>query len=298
MLVNAMLDAGANPDVHLGTPAKPAVQKQVDVTKKAADLRKPLLPLWSAMAYSCNPYGERHCSCKLTRSWSCRFAVEHHHVQLTALLLSYGASVEPYAAGKPRAGEMGWSALQNLAAAGKLSAKVSQHLLKLSASLHQSGGGGGGGGGGVHRGAVEAEVAALRKAVGSGTPLSADDNRIGELIHKLDAGYIPPELKARTPAHTKQLGWYVEFGSRVTQVLGRPARDHDGAVPVLAALRAVPRARVGRRGVAHQGPPTPKPGPGETLPLSRVFTAFDLCLHCLCLVSSPPFVSCLHCICS
>ena len=27
----------------------------------------------------------------------------------------------------------------------------------------------------------------------------------------------PPDLKVRTPAHTKQLGWYVEFESRVTQ---------------------------------------------------------------------------------
>ena len=27
----------------------------------------------------------------------------------------------------------------------------------------------------------------------------------------------PPELKVRTPVHTKQLGWYVEFESRVTQ---------------------------------------------------------------------------------
>ena len=27
----------------------------------------------------------------------------------------------------------------------------------------------------------------------------------------------PPELKVRTPAHTKQLGWYVEFESRVAQ---------------------------------------------------------------------------------
>ena len=29
----------------------------------------------------------------------------------------------------------------------------------------------------------------------------------------------PPDLKARTPAHAKQLGWYVEFESRVTQGL-------------------------------------------------------------------------------
>ena len=29
----------------------------------------------------------------------------------------------------------------------------------------------------------------------------------------------PPELKVRTPAHAKQLGWYVEFESRVTQAV-------------------------------------------------------------------------------
>ena len=29
--------------------------------------------------------------------------------------------------------------------------------------------------------------------------------------------YAPPELKDRTPAHATQLGWCVEFGSRVTQ---------------------------------------------------------------------------------
>ena len=29
----------------------------------------------------------------------------------------------------------------------------------------------------------------------------------------------PPELKVRTPAHTKQPGWYDQFESRVTQVL-------------------------------------------------------------------------------
>ena len=29
--------------------------------------------------------------------------------------------------------------------------------------------------------------------------------------------HCPPELKVRTPAHTKQLGWYVELESRVTQ---------------------------------------------------------------------------------
>ena len=30
------------------------------------------------------------------------------------------------------------------------------------------------------------------------------------------AAVCPPELKVRTPAHTKQLGWYVEFEFRVT----------------------------------------------------------------------------------
>ena len=36
------------------------------------------------------------------------------------------------------------------------------------------------------------------------------------------AEVCPPELKVSSPAHTKQLGWYVEFESRVTQA------DSDG----------------------------------------------------------------------
>ena len=38
---------------------------------------------------------------------------------------------------------------------------------------------------------------------------SAQDSRLAGSL-------CPPELKVRTPAHTKQLGWYVEFESRVT----------------------------------------------------------------------------------
>ena len=36
------------------------------------------------------------------------------------------------------------------------------------------------------------------------------------LPHIRDGDLRHPELKVRTPAHTKQLGWYVEFESRVT----------------------------------------------------------------------------------
>ena len=48
----------------------------------------------------------------------------------------------------------------------------------------------------------------------------------------------PPELKVRTPAHTKQLGWYLEFESRVTysntyRLLERPDRAHMREHPEL-----------------------------------------------------------------
>ena len=41
------------------------------------------------------------------------------------------------------------------------------------------------------------------------TPTSDDDDD--------DDASCPAELKLRTPAHTKHLGWYLEFESRVTQ---------------------------------------------------------------------------------
>ena len=39
---------------------------------------------------------------------------------------------------------------------------------------------------------------------------------------------VPPELKARTPAHAKQLGWHVEFESRVAQGCDMQARNKAG----------------------------------------------------------------------
>ena len=40
----------------------------------------------------------------------------------------------------------------------------------------------------------------------------------GNLLDRLDnRRCAPPELKLSTPAHAKQLGWYLEFESRVTQ---------------------------------------------------------------------------------
>ena len=65
----------------------------------------------------------------------------------------------------------------------------------------------------------------------------------------LESAVCPPELKVRAPAHAKQLGWHVEFESRVTQALklakvGDPPQDvaystfateHDAASEQLQA---------------------------------------------------------------
>ena len=44
---------------------------------------------------------------------------------------------------------------------------------------------------------------------------AAGAGAVGAVCHHelVDVGYLlcPPELKVRAPAHTKQLGWYVEF---------------------------------------------------------------------------------------
>ena len=41
--------------------------------------------------------------------------------------------------------------------------------------------------------------------------------RSSKLLFEWNLMVCPPELKARGPAHTKQLGWYAEFESRVMQ---------------------------------------------------------------------------------
>ena len=55
-----------------------------------------------------------------------------------------------------------------------------------------------------------------REAAGGGDPSGEPGLRCAD-------GLCPPELKVRTPAHTKQLGWYVEFESRVTQGFSTPS---------------------------------------------------------------------------
>ena len=52
--------------------------------------------------------------------------------------------------------------------------------------------------------------------------LGHDDHVPGSDAQPLPDLSCPPELKVSTPAHTKQLGWHVEFESRVTHV-PRPA---------------------------------------------------------------------------
>ena len=60
-------------------------------------------------------------------------------------------------------------------------------------------------------GPAEAIPVALKKA-----GLEVDDVDIFE-INEVRTVLCPPEPKVRTPAHTRQLGWYLEFESRVTQ---------------------------------------------------------------------------------
>lgn len=87
-LLNSMLEAGADPDTALGTGGiKPSVTPEVDVTKPAADMLRPLPALW--------------------------FSVEYLHIDLTAILLHHGASVDPWSPdADPQPGSFGWSALQ------------------------------------------------------------------------------------------------------------------------------------------------------------------------------------------
>ena len=58
-------------------------------------------------------------------------------------------------------------------------------------------------------------------------------------LSHLFAQCIPPELKVRTPAHTKHMGWYLEFESRVKthRVELRRVPDREALLP---GSRAVP----------------------------------------------------------
>ena len=47
-----------------------------------------------------------------------------------------------------------------------------------------------------------------------------------------DCAICPPELKVRAPAHTKHLGWYLEFESRVTR---RPSFHPAAGTPSVPA---------------------------------------------------------------
>ena len=80
---------------------------------------------------------------------------------------------------------------------------------------------------------------------------------------------VPPELKVRTPAHTKNLGWYVEFESRVTHRTAVPGRrlleagrcEAGGALrrPAGRAVLAAP-ACAGGESVILLHPPLPLVG--------------------------------------
>ena len=74
--------------------------------------------------------------------------------------------------------------------------------------------------------ATAAAAAAAANAKGAGTQtgnvMLCGSEKHGVLVAEgtkdwRDARYAHPELKVRTPAHTKQLWWYVEFEHRVTQ---------------------------------------------------------------------------------
>ena len=46
----------------------------------------------------------------------------------------------------------------------------------------------------------------------------------------------PPELKVRTPARAIQLGWYVEFESRVTHPQSEPLSWHGTSLMISEAI--------------------------------------------------------------
>ena len=103
-MIELMLEGGANPEIPLGTGLAPSVGDQ-----ERDDMRRPLPPLW--------------------------FAVEHLHIDLVTILLHYGAYPGAWTPdGKAGPGQAGWSPLQSLAIGGRLSAKVGQHMLKVSTS--------------------------------------------------------------------------------------------------------------------------------------------------------------------
>jgi len=110
-MIELMLEGGANPEIPLGTGLAPSVGDQ-----ERDDMRRPLPPLW--------------------------FAVEHLHIDLVTILLHYGAYPGAWTpdgkladlGGRQAPGQAGWSPLQSLAIGGRLSAKVGQHMLKVSTS--------------------------------------------------------------------------------------------------------------------------------------------------------------------
>ena len=83
-------------------------------------------------------------------------------------------------------------------------------------------------------------------------------------------GRCPPELKVRTPAHTKHLGWYLVFESRVThrsrgRALGSRhldwARLIDPRPSAVGAHTAVSRENCGVEGSSHCLQPRITDGP-------------------------------------
>ena len=74
---------------------------------------------------------------------------------------------------------------------------------------------------------------------------------------------VPRTLKVRTPAHTKQLGWYLEFESRgyarqpAVGGLHSPHRRSLMALLPLPALCSIPRGAVPRPPPRHASPHTP-----------------------------------------
>ena len=66
------------------------------------------------------------------------------------------------------------------------------------------------------------------------------DPTLGPALPRIRDGDLRhPELKVRTPAHTKQLGWYVEFESRVTHVHGTTGFPFAASCGEVDGLNAV-----------------------------------------------------------
>jgi len=107
-MIELMLEGGADPETPLGSGLAPSVGDQA-----RADMRRPLPPLW--------------------------FAVEWLHIDLVAILLHYGAYPSAWSPdGTHQPGQLGWSPLQSLAVAGRGSANVGQHMLRISATTDAS----------------------------------------------------------------------------------------------------------------------------------------------------------------